>query len=417
MDKNICNQCINIQKNAHAKFDNKLNLVDFNFYLKNSYSWNLPSQNSKSEMKRWEQAAKRIRDENDIDLLVSFSSFVKSSDQNQITKIVSALNPSKSIVEIPREDQYNYLGINKSFGASDLIFNGINLRTNLEFNFLREFDKIQVGFKNALTQLDLIQSNFILKIILQVSKKFMGLKSFIKKFFKNYKIIYDFGANSGNNLAYYLSKASKVIAVEANPVLCDLIRKKFSKEIKAGHLILLNRVVLNTSQDKTKFYIHTEKNELSTFIEPSQEDASVYQEIRVDSISASQLISEYGFPHFIKIDLEGADFAVLSNLIENRIFPRYLSIEIHDGKIINLMSRHYSNFKFQISEYMGVDTPNNFNATTAGLFGKDLTKSWLSKVDLGFTISEVGLGWKDLHIRNLFYMVMFSRLSHKIKSF
>ena len=32
------------------------------------------------------------------------------------------------------------------------------------------------------------------------------------------EIIYDFGSNNGCNLAYYLKKADKVVAVEANPL-------------------------------------------------------------------------------------------------------------------------------------------------------------------------------------------------------
>ena len=40
-------------------------------------------------------------------------------------------------------------------------------------------------------------------------------------------VIYDFGANKGQNLKYYLSKKCKVVAIEANPELCLQIQKKF----------------------------------------------------------------------------------------------------------------------------------------------------------------------------------------------
>ena len=45
------------------------------------------------------------------------------------------------------------------------------------------------------------------------------------------KIIYDIGSNNGDDIPYYLLKSDLVIAIEANPKLCDLIQKKFSKEI------------------------------------------------------------------------------------------------------------------------------------------------------------------------------------------
>jgi hypothetical protein len=45
------------------------------------------------------------------------------------------------------------------------------------------------------------------------------------------KIIYDFGANNGDNIQYYLLKSDLLVAIEANPELCDFIRKKFKQEI------------------------------------------------------------------------------------------------------------------------------------------------------------------------------------------
>ena len=40
------------------------------------------------------------------------------------------------------------------------------------------------------------------------------------------KIIYDLGSNNGDNIPYYLLKSDLVIAVEANPKLCEIIKKK-----------------------------------------------------------------------------------------------------------------------------------------------------------------------------------------------
>ena len=52
------------------------------------------------------------------------------------------------------------------------------------------------------------------------------------------KIIYDFGANNGDNIPYYLLKSDLVIAVEANPELCNLIKNRFNKEIEDIKLIV-----------------------------------------------------------------------------------------------------------------------------------------------------------------------------------
>lgn len=45
-------------------------------------------------------------------------------------------------------------------------------------------------------------------------------------------IIYDLGCGDGSNIPYYLMKADQVIAIDANPHLCKIIKNKFNKEIK-----------------------------------------------------------------------------------------------------------------------------------------------------------------------------------------
>ena len=44
------------------------------------------------------------------------------------------------------------------------------------------------------------------------------------------KVIYDFGASDGRNIPYYLLKSDLVIAVEANPTNCEVIKKKLTKK-------------------------------------------------------------------------------------------------------------------------------------------------------------------------------------------
>jgi hypothetical protein len=45
------------------------------------------------------------------------------------------------------------------------------------------------------------------------------------------KVIYDFGSNNGDDIPYYLKKSDLVVAVEADPLLCDHIKTRFSNEI------------------------------------------------------------------------------------------------------------------------------------------------------------------------------------------
>ncbi len=56
------------------------------------------------------------------------------------------------------------------------------------------------------------------------------------------RIIYDFGMNNGDDLPYYLEKGTQVVGVEANRSLCDLVRERYSEEIRSGQLVIENCV-------------------------------------------------------------------------------------------------------------------------------------------------------------------------------
>ena len=53
-------------------------------------------------------------------------------------------------------------------------------------------------------------------------------------------VIYDFGMNNGDDVAYYLLKGHRVIGVEANPDLCAEVEERFAREIESGRLKVLN---------------------------------------------------------------------------------------------------------------------------------------------------------------------------------
>jgi len=57
------------------------------------------------------------------------------------------------------------------------------------------------------------------------------------------KVIYDIGANNGDDIPYYLQKADVVVAVEANPDLCKQLRERFVESIECGRLVVENCVV------------------------------------------------------------------------------------------------------------------------------------------------------------------------------
>ena len=162
------------------------------------------------------------------------------------------------------------------------------------------------------------------------------------------KIIYDLGANNGDNIEYYLLKSDLIIAVEANPKLCDFIRKKFKQEIDNKKLIVENCILTSDPSEAPKqFYIHKENHLLSQFPKPDNKNINNFYIERISSKKVENIIKKYGDPFYVKIDLEKYDHEILFELLNNKIFPNYISVEANTADVFcTLVSLgNYKSFK------------------------------------------------------------------------
>lgn len=228
------------------------------------------------------------------------------------------------------------------------------------------------------------------------------------------KIIYDFGSNNGDDLPYYLKKADVVIAVEANPVLCDEIRERFPSELREGRLVVENCVLTTDATDsEVYFYIHKRLHVLSQFPVPDNPDE--FDKLRLPSKTVMQLITKYGSPYYIKVDIERYDEVILRALFANNIRPPFISAESHGIDIFSVLVSlgNYRQFKFvegssvakkykhhQIS-VSGKSETHSFPHHSAGPFGEDVLGDWLPADEFFALLAVEGLGWKDIHATNI----------------
>ena len=222
------------------------------------------------------------------------------------------------------------------------------------------------------------------------------------------KIIYDLGSNNGCNIPYYLLNSDLVVAVEANPILCQLIKKLFEKDIIDGKLIVENCIVTALSDNEDRdFYIHKHNHVLSQFLLPSQENIKFFYKIKVNSRNIISIIKDYGAPYYIKIDLENYDYYILKELLFQKIYPKYLSVEAHNKNIYDIIIENgkYKSFKLVdgisvAKKYQNRIIKNinySFKEHSAGPFGNDIDGQWMTEVNFSFLLSVVGFGWKDIH--------------------
>lgn len=224
------------------------------------------------------------------------------------------------------------------------------------------------------------------------------------------KIIYDFGSNNGDDIPYYLHKADRVIAIEANPVLCKLIQSKFQLEIQEKRLVIECCVVTNKDTEKdVPFYIHKKHHCLSQFPKPKRKKK--FQKVFLPSQSVHQIILKHGAPYYIKIDLEFFDKEVLTELFKFNIYPPYISAEYKSPEIFALLYAYGRYKKYKLidgksipdvySDHTIASHTGNLNYSfpfhSAGPFGDDIQGNWMSTYRFMRLLLSKDIGWRDVH--------------------
>lgn len=231
------------------------------------------------------------------------------------------------------------------------------------------------------------------------------------------KIIYDVGANNGDDIPYYLMKGDRVVAIEANPVLCERIRLKFEPEIQAGRLVLESCVVTaDVGLDEVDFYLHNSNHLLSQLPSPSPADTEHFTRLRLPAKSILKIIESYGAPYYIKIDIEHYEVPLLKAIFAGQYHPPFISAESHSIEVFIALAGQggYNAFKLVdgpsvsnvyadrlIKSSSSLDPKRySFPNLSAGPFGNDIDGPWMTAEHFFRLLAFEGLGWKDIHATN-----------------
>ncbi len=169
----------------------------------------------------------------------------------------------------------------------------------------------------------------------------------------NLKVIFDFGANEGQNIDYYLTKCDLVVAVEGNPSLAALIKERFKGETESGRVYVENVAITDPGDAASRvanFWISKKSNLLSTVISPSKTEE--FELIEVPTKSTAEIIKKYSTidnpPFYCKFDLEKFDAIAVRSMFEAGIYPTYCSVEIHDLQAAEEVLKHNLYSSYQI---------------------------------------------------------------------
>lgn len=205
--------------------------------------------------------------------------------------------------------------------------------------------------------------------------------------------IFDLGLHRGEDTDYYLKKGFRVVAVEANHKLAAHCRSRFAAEISKGSLTIIEGAIAPPSAgDNVTFYLNPNSSIWGTlYIDRAQKWAETQgtgiAPCIVRRIDLGEMFLTYGVPHYLKVDLEGADELVYDALHALDQRPQFVSLEKIGGCLKPLSDLGYHQFRIvtqgkifgkqlKIRTRSGALLDYTFEEHASGPFGRDLDLPW-----------------------------------------
>ena len=142
-----------------------------------------------------------------------------------------------------------------------------------------------------------------------------------------FPLVYDVGLHNGGDTRQYLKEGCRVIAVDANPAMCDAATAEFRRYIDSKQLTIIN-VGVGERGEKLEFWVCDDNTEWSSFNRTSaSRNGTKHHSVHVDCVSIQDIIARFGVPDYMKIDIEGNDRYCVDGLTKDTS-PRYISIEM-----------------------------------------------------------------------------------------
>lgn len=176
----------------------------------------------------------------------------------------------------------------------------------------------------------------------------------------NGRLVYDVGAHMGEDTAAYLALGYRVLAIEADPALCERLRARFSSEIAAGRCQVEN-VGIAEHDGEAPFYLCNEVPAWNSF-DPSwaMKHGATTRQINVPCRRFQSILAEQGMPYLLKVDIEGLDHLCI-NALQKGELPRFVSFEADEASadpVLKLIELGFEEFRLVDQNTHGfVDLP------------------------------------------------------------
>jgi FkbM family methyltransferase len=222
-------------------------------------------------------------------------------------------------------------------------------------------------------------------------------------------LIYDVGMHRGEDTHFYLRKGFRVVGIEADPLLARLCRERFRQQTDCGQLTILEGAVVGRAgmalPQTVTFYRNTQRSVWGTvsadWAERNLQLGAPSERIEVPTIDFDDVLMEYGMPHYMKIDIEGADMVCVEALSRFRERPHYLSVESDKTSLANVAREIETLARLGYTDFQAVEqsavlsqtefpqparegcyVDHRFERGASGVFGAELEGNWKSKEEV-----------------------------------
>lgn len=212
-------------------------------------------------------------------------------------------------------------------------------------------------------------------------------------------LVFDVGLHRAEDTRLYLAKGFDVVAVEAMPDLALRAAEDLRDWVDSGQLVIENVAIAEVA------------GQLPFYVNPASEWGTIRADwahrnerlgspstgsVTVTGLPFGDLLERHGVPHYLKIDIEGADLLCLEAL-DPAESPTYLSIEsekiswaklVHEFDLLERLG--YRQFKVVPQHKVpkqqapkpareGRYVSWTFRLGASGLFGEEAPGRWLSR--------------------------------------
>jgi len=211
-------------------------------------------------------------------------------------------------------------------------------------------------------------------------------------------LVFDLGAHRGEDTDFYLKLGYRVVAVEANPALVAELEERFRDAIRRGELVVVGRAI-GEREGTIRFFVNRTISVWGTadpaWAERNRKLGADSEEIAVECVRLPDLIRRHGCPHYLKVDVEGADMQCVRSLAELDCRPKYLSLESSKvswsdlaDELATCEALGYTRFKVvgqrwhgggRFDTTSGARVTHSFERGASGPFGPHLRGRWLTR--------------------------------------